>query len=115
MSPKEKRKYIRLGSLNLLDYLIIDKEGRQTTHSMGRTLDLSENGLRLETTNEICIGDTLLITVGLKDDLIDLMADVTHAEKVDDRYHSGVEFIDISDEGERIFNKYTDAFVKRFS
>lgn len=103
-------------SLNLLDYLVIDKQGMQTTHSMGRTLDISENGLRLETNAELCQGDTLLITVGLEDDLIDLMADVTHVEKAaEDRYHSGVEFVDISNEGERIFRKYTEAFLKRFS
>lgn len=115
MSPREQRKYIRLESLNLLDYLVIDKQGMQTTHSMGRTLDISENGLKLETTTEIFLGDTLLITVGLEDDLIDLMADVTHVETAGDRYHSGVEFVDISAEGKRIFQKYAEAFLKNFS
>ncbi|MEN8199982.1 MAG: PilZ domain-containing protein [Thermodesulfobacteriota bacterium] len=115
MSPREQRKYIRLESLNLLDYLIIDKGGMQTTHSMGRTLDISENGLKLETSAEVAMGDTLLITIGLEDDLIDLVADVTYVETAGDRYHSGVEFVDISEEGRRIFNKYTDAFLERFS
>ncbi len=112
MAPIEQRKYIRLDSLNLLDYLIIDKEGMQTTHSMGRTLDISENGLKLETIQEICKGDTLIITIGLEEDLIDLTADVTHVEKAGDRYNSGIEFIDITADGRRIFEKYTEAFLK---
>lgn len=115
MAPLEQRKYIRLDSLNLLDYLIIDKQGMQTTHSMGRTLDISENGLKLETDKEVCVGDTLVITIGLEEDLIDLMADVTHVEKAGNRYNSGIEFVDISAEGKRIFEKYTEAFLKMSS
>ena len=111
MAVTEKRQYIRLESINLLDYLIIDKEGMQTTHSMARTLDISENGLKLETDKEISLGDTLLITIGLEEDLIDLMADVTHVEKEGNRYQAGIEFIDIKDEGRRIFKKYTKAFA----
>ena len=84
----------------------------QTTHSMGRTLDISENGLKLETIQEISTGDTLVITIGLEEDLIDLTADVTHVEKAGDRYNSGIEFIDITGEGKRIFEKYTEAFLK---
>ncbi len=114
MTAIEKRNFIRLESLNLLDYLIIDKQGMYTTHSMGRTLDVSENGIKLETDKEINLGDSLVITIGLEEDLIDLFADVTHVEKTNNRYNSGLEFIDISEEGKRIFQKYTDAFLKMF-
>jgi len=115
MTPREQRMYIRLDSLNLLDYLIIDKHGMQTTHSMGRTLDISENGLKLETHDKISQGDTIILTIGLEEDLIDLMAEVTHVEKAADQYHSGIEFVDISDDGRRIFSKYTAAFLKMSS
>jgi PilZ domain len=115
MAPIEQRKYIRLESLNLLNYLVIDKDGMQTTHSMGRTLDISENGLKLETDKEICLGDTLVVTIGLEEDLIELMANVTHVEKAGSWYHSGIEFVDISEEGKRIFEKYTEAFLKMTS
>jgi hypothetical protein len=106
----EHRHFNRKNSLHLLDYLIIDKDGLQTTYSMGRTLDVSENGLKLETTQKISKGDTLLITVGLEDDLVDLRGEVVHAEILDERYITGIEFQDISAEGKRIFKKYTEAF-----
>lgn len=114
METGEKRHFIRLDSLHLLDYLIIDQEGRQTTYSMGRTLDVSENGLKLETTQPIAQGDTLLITVGLEDDLIDLTGEIKHCEESSNRYITGIEFSDISDEGKRIFKKYTEAFIRHF-
>ena len=114
MTAKEQRKNTRLESLNLLDYLIIDKQGMQTIHSMGRTLDVSDNGIKLETDTEINIGDTLLITIGMKKDLIDLTANVSHVEKIGNKYNSGLEFVDISEEGKHIFHKYTEAFLKVF-
>ncbi|MBU0944535.1 MAG: S-methyl-5-thioribose-1-phosphate isomerase [Proteobacteria bacterium] len=115
MATGDKRHFIRLDSLHLLDYLVIDREGRQTIYSMGRTLDVSENGLKLETTQPIAIDDTLLITVGLEEELIDLTGEVKHCEKASGRYATGIEFSDISDEGKRIFKIYTEAFRKHFS
>lgn len=111
MTPTEHRHFIRKNALHLLDYLIIDQHGLQTTYSMGRTLDVSVNGLKLETTQKISKGDTLLITVGLENDLIDLRGEVIHTETIDERHIAGIEFRDISEDGKRIFKKYTEAFL----
>lgn len=110
MRSTEQRRFIRRNALHLLDYLIIDRHGVQTAYSMGRTLDVSANGLKLETTGEIEKGDTLLITIGLEDDLIDLRGEVVHADLVAHRHVAGIEFQDISDEGRRILKKYASAF-----
>lgn len=110
MTDNEKRNFIRMDALHLLDYLVIDREGRQTTYSMGRTLDVSEQGLKLEVTHAVSPGDTLLITVGLEDDLIDLTGEVIHCEQEANRFVLGIEFSDISDEGDRVLKKYIVAF-----
>ena len=114
MNKSEHRNYIRLDSLHLLDYLIIDRDGRQTTYSMGRTLDVSEHGLKLEVTHAVSPGDSLLLTVGLENDLIDLTGEVLHCKKNANRYILGIEFSDISDKGMLILNKYIKAFKKHF-
>ena len=114
MKSDEKRNYIRMDSLHLLDYLVINRAGQQTTYSMGRTLDVSEHGLKLEVTQPVCDGDTLLVTVGIEDDLVDLTGEVKHCEKESNRYAIGIEFSDISDEGLRILKKYIIAFNKHF-
>gem|GEM_PF-113028 len=110
MTLTEHRHFIRKNALHLLDYLVIDQHGRHTTYSMGRTLDVSEKGLKLETTQPISQGDTLLITVGVEDDLVDLRGEVVHTEMLDGRHITGVEFEDISQDGIRIFKKYAEAF-----
>jgi hypothetical protein len=110
MTSAEHRKFIRKNALHLLDYLVIDKNGLQTTYSMGRTLDVSENGLKLETTQPISKDDTLLITVDLDDELVELRGEVVYTEDLDQRHITGIEFQDISAIGKKIFKKYTEAF-----
>lgn len=112
MSKSENRNYIRLDSLHLLDYLIIDREGRQTTYSMGRTLDVSEHGMKLEVSHTVDSGDSLLITVGIENDLGDLTGEVIHCKKSEDLYILGIKFSDISDKGMEILKKYIVAFKK---
>ncbi len=99
-----------MDSLHLLDYLVIDREGKQTTYSMGRTLDVCENGLKLEVTHAVSPDDTLLITIGLEENLIDLTGEVKHCEQEAHRFILGIEFSDISDEGNRILREYILAF-----
>ncbi|MGB3209641.1 MAG: PilZ domain-containing protein [Desulforhopalus sp.] len=113
MTQREQRKFIRYDSLHLLDYIILDEEGNPGTYSMGRTIDVSIDGLKLETANPLQSDTRLLITVGIEDDLIDLEGRTTHALPHDGRYISGVTFLKINKEGRRVLTKYVDAFRKR--
>ena len=112
MAHGEKRKFIRLDSLHLLDYIVLDRERSKGQYSMGRTLDVSVNGIRMETVYPLSAENTLEITVGLEEDLIDLEGRITYCKKEDARYVSGIEFIKMSAEGRRVFRRYTEAFRK---
>lgn len=113
MKKREQRRFIRYDSLHLLDYLVLDEEGRTGQYSMGRTIDVSVDGLKLETVYPLKPETRLLITVGLEDDLIDLEGRTTHVAPCDGRFVSGITFLKISKEGRRIFTKYTEAFRRR--
>ncbi len=112
MSHGEKRKFIRWDAIHLLDYTIIESDGTKGRYSMGRTLDVSLNGLKLETSYEIPLEAELEITVGIEEDLVDLVGRVTHSSRKGGRYISGIEFVKMSAEGRRVFRLYTDAFKK---
>lgn len=112
MTQGEKRNYIRRESLHLLDYIVIDKYGIRGRYSMGRTLDVSENGIKLETNQPLALRDTLIITVGLEEDLVDLQGEIAYSKPESGRFHTGIEFSEISDEGRRIFKKYSEAFTE---
>ena len=115
MTKREQRKFIRYDSLHLLDYIVLDGEGNPGTYSMGRTIDVSIDGLKLETTTQFKPDTRLLITVGIEDDLVDLEGRTTHVLPNDGRYVSGITFLKISKEGRRVFTKYIEAFRKRKS
>jgi PilZ domain len=113
MKQREKRKFIRYDSLHLLDYQVLDEEGNPGAYSMGRTIDVSIDGLKLETTIPFKADTRLLITVGLEDDLIDLEGRTTHSHPDNGRYISGINFLKITKDGRRIFAKYVAAFQQR--
>jgi len=115
MEKREQRKFIRRDSLNLLDYVVLDKEGTTEDHGMGRTLNVSENGILLETHVSLQLSQLLLITLGLEEDLIDLKGEVVHTKEVDDdQYQSGIVFVEIDAQGQRILNRYLEAFQEVF-
>ena len=113
MKQREQRKFIRYDSLHLLDYLVLDEEGKPGIYSMGRTIDVSLDGLKLETANPIAPSTRLLITVGIEDDLIDLEGKTTHARPKDGRHILGITFLKTSKEGRRILARYIEAFQRR--
>ncbi len=112
MSHGEKRKFIRWDAIHLLDYIVLDPDGSEGRYSMGRTLDVSLNGLKLETSYEIPLDVALEITVGIEEDLVDLVGRITHKSESGGRFVSGIEFVKMSAEGRRVFRLYTDAFKK---
>ncbi|NNK12789.1 MAG: PilZ domain-containing protein [Desulfofustis sp.] len=112
MSQGEKRKFIRWDAIHLLDYIVIDPDGSEGRYSMGRTLDVSLNGLKLETSYDIPLGAELEITVGIEEDLVDLVGRITHKSEKAGRCISGIEFIKMSAESRRVFRLYTEAFKK---
>lgn len=110
---RDKRRFIRYDSLHLLDFLELDDEGNFGTYSMGRTIDVSIDGLKLETSHPIQPNTRLLVTIGIEEDLIDLEGRATHARPKDGRHITGVTFLRITKEGRRILSRYVEAFNKR--
>ncbi len=113
MPENEKRKFIRHDSLFLLDYIIVDKAGNRGVYSMGRTLDVSADGIKLEILNDLEKGTLLYVTVGLKDDLIELLGEVTHTHAKDGRFVSGIAFRRITARGRAILARYSEAVQLR--
>lgn len=113
MKQPEHRKFIRFDALHLLDYIVLGEDGQAGIYSMGRTIDVSIDGLKLETIYPLKANTRLLLTIGLEDDLIDLEGRTTHAAPCDGRFVSGVTFLKITKNGRRVLAKYVEAFRKR--
>jgi PilZ domain len=93
MKNEEKRKHQRFSSLNL-SYVCLDEDQRAVKHGMGRTLNLSESGILLETHFPIEAQHTVLLSIGLGDDVADVMGRLVHSRAMEEGvYEIGIEFV----------------------
>ncbi|MBW2321222.1 MAG: hypothetical protein JRF31_10385 [Deltaproteobacteria bacterium] len=72
MTTEERRKHSRIKALNLISYTCIDETDQVLSQGMGRTLNLSEDGILLETHVSVDPKHTVVMAIGLEDDLIDM-------------------------------------------
>lgn len=113
MKTAEKRKFIRLDTLHLLDYVIIDRDGNERGYSMARTLDVSINGIKMETVEQIPMDANLIITLGIEDKLIDIAGKPVHSEPSNNRYLSGIEFDKVEAGDREVLREYVAEFQAR--
>ena len=88
----------------------MNEDGSAGIYSMGRTLDVSIDGIKLEIKDRLEPGTLLLVTVGLEDNLVELLGEIIHTASTAGRFVSGVEFKEMTKEGRAIFARYTEAF-----
>lgn len=108
MIKTEQRQFRRYETRQLLDYLVMDEQGNPGEYSMATTLDVSCDGLRLETVQPIEPNTTLKITMELEDILVDLEAKTTNTGKNQEKYVAGVNFIRMSKDGRRALVRYIE-------
>jgi hypothetical protein len=111
MSGIENRSSARRDTLNLLDYVILDESGREIDRAMARTLNVSERGILLETHMPFAVGQQLLITIGLRNNLFEFRGRVAHCKSCTNESHcAGIEFLDVTPEGMVILRDFLKAF-----
>ena len=111
MTNDEKRKHSRIDSLHLLNYVFSDESGGGSTQGMGRTLNVSESGILLETHTPIDINSVISLTIGFEEDVVDIKGRVVYIKKNEKMMsESGIEFFDVDSEAQRILRKYITAF-----
>ena len=106
----ERRRYLRPEALNLLDFLVVDAQGRQGEYSMARTLNVSKGGILMETHIPLPKGQQVMITLGLHDQLIDVMGNIVYTAEDSGRFQHGIEFFHLTDHDKRILDRYVTVF-----
>lgn len=105
--PFERRQAERRYALNFLDYEILAAAGNVQGRGLARTLDISESGLRLETSQFFEPGQKLRLTIGLKNDMVQLVGQVVNCQpENDDLCRSGVLFLEFAVEQQELYQKH---------
>ncbi|MBC2716273.1 MAG: PilZ domain-containing protein [Desulfobacteraceae bacterium] len=111
-----KRKHERVDALNLLSYVILDVDGKEWGQGMGRTLNISENGLQLETHEPIDTKNILQISIGIEDELVEIKGKVVYTNRGDSgKFEAGIEFIQVKQDALVVLKKYINEFNKQFN
>lgn len=103
---ENKRKHSRINSLNLL-HIGVYKNDLLIKQAIGRTINVSEEGILLETYFFIKPESNVLLSVGLKDYLLEIKGKALHAtQDTDNKYKIGIKFNTISQSDLEILKKY---------
>jgi hypothetical protein len=114
MTNQEKRKHFRIDSLHLLNYVYFDENDDEATQGMGRTLNVSESGILLETHNSIGIKNIVSLTIGFEEDVVEIKGrSVYSIESAQSMFESGIEFFDVDEDALRVLRQYINAFNAR--
>lgn len=106
---QERRKYVRLNVCLDVSYTI---EGREGSYYKSITRNISPNGARFAVIEQLPKGTVLCINIKIptRTEPIPVKARIVWSKKEDikqkDMYDTGLEFIQISDEGKRDFLQY---------
>ena len=111
---EEKRKHSRIDSTNLLNYIYFDGNRENATQGMGRTLNVSESGIQIETHNNLQKGNAVALTIGFEEDMVDIEGCVIYSKKSPTgMFEAGIEFSDMQPPALAILKQYVEAFNKR--
>ncbi len=113
---QERRKNQRVKTVNLLSYISLNEKGKPTDQGMGKTLDISQGGLLLETKVPIEAKYIILMAIDIKDELINIRGKIVYSVEVEPKiFHSGVRFKETNEkireiivEMVRVFNLHKD-------
>lgn len=114
MNDSDKRKYSRVASTNLLNYVCMGEDGEPCHQGMGRTLNVSESGMLLETYTPIDSEAPISITIGIEEELVDIEGKVIYLkESAKNVYEAGIQFSKIDEKEQAILLKFVEAFKKK--
>ncbi len=116
MNGSDKRKHIRVESTNLLNFVCMGEDREPCQQGMGRTLNVSESGILLETCKPLNSRSYISITIGIKEELIDIEGKVVFLkESAKDTYEAGIQFSQINAKERMILLKFIEAFKKKLN
>ena len=106
MTSENKRKHERIQSLNL-SYICLDENNNIVKQGMGRTLNISESGILLETHFPIESNHTIQLTVSLEENLLDIIGKPVHVKSIDGgKYQIGIQFADLDENATKMLQDY---------
>jgi c-di-GMP-binding flagellar brake protein YcgR len=93
MSTPERRKYPRVRVYYHISYICMDKNDCVVQQNMGVALNISQSGILIETADSVFSKYVTLISVDLKENMIEIKGKVAYCKKnKSGKYQTGISF-----------------------
>lgn len=113
MAVKDKRKAPRIDSLNLISYVVYDESDNAIRQGMGRTLNISETGICLDTYKALSRRQKVSLSIGLRDNVVEIIGQVVHVRKrKNGRFDNGIDFIEMDQNQQSVLDRFLTAYYK---
>lgn len=107
---EERRKQTRIESINLVSVDRFDEKGFRADLAVGRSLDLTTDGARLELAHPLPLRARVSLGFALEDQVVELEAKVVFVQELDGtRCAMGLEFVDASDEDRAAITSFLES------
>ncbi len=99
-SSTERLERRRAPRVRALYHIVITSEGgqREVSVVVGRTVDISETGVRVETPGHLNVDDKVRLEIAVEETVVNAKGRVIRAMRVGDLIEAGIEFTVIADE-----------------
>jgi hypothetical protein len=109
----ERRRHERQASLNMIAYTGVDESNNTIAGNAGRTLNISESGVLLETHVPLAPQSSIFLEIGLGEDIIKMTGTVVRCIKSRGKFfQTGIVFMDCSGDKNMVLKRYINAFKK---
>ena len=112
MKQKNNRRHVRIESQHLLSYMCRDDQGQLVCRGMGRTLNVSQSGIMLETHVPLEIENNIWLTIGIEDSLLEIQGRAVYSQfnESSGRYQTGIHFEGVDAKTKDLLVKYIRIF-----
>ena len=108
----DRRKDLRVNTINLISHVTIDETGRWIFQGMSRALNISKTGILLESSRPIKSGRLSMMAVDMGNNLIEIKGELIYCFQSDTAiYHCGIKFIDTDEKA----SKFATQMIKVYN
>ncbi len=95
MTFVEKRKHPRVDIHNLVSYRCVDDSGNQTKEGRGKSVNISQGGILIETHDPFEWQDVLLLSIDIEDESVSIMGKVVYCNAANfGKFRTGIQFLE---------------------
>ena len=103
----ERRKHPRVKTNKLISYRCLDDDGNQGKEGRGKSINISQGGILIETHDAFGWQDILLLTLDIEDEFVGIKGKVIYCNTDDfGKYRTGIQFLEKDSNADRIIKEF---------